>query len=54
MNFPRPRKYGCELAGLHSGPPRLPLQPLTSVEKSKLEQVIHTLKAKIFKILVDN
>lgn len=44
-------KYGCELEGLHPGPPRLPLQPLTSEEKSELEQVIRTLKATISTIL---
>ena len=47
-------KYGCELAGLHPGPPRLPLQPLTTDEKGKLERVIATLKKDISEILVSN
>jgi len=47
-------KYGCELTGLHPGPPRLPLQPLTTDEKSKLERVIATLKKDISEILVSN
>jgi hypothetical protein len=45
-------KYSCELTGLHPGPPRLPLQPLTTDEKSKLERVIATLKKDISEILV--
>jgi 4-hydroxy-tetrahydrodipicolinate synthase len=47
-------KYGCEQTGLHPGPPRLPLQPLTTDEKSKLELVIATLKKDISKIIVSN
>ena len=47
-------KYGCELTGLHPGPPRLPLQPLTTDEKSKLDRVIATLKKDIAEILVCN
>jgi len=31
-------KYGCELAGLSPGPPRLPLQKLTSEEMSELKR----------------
>ena len=47
-------KYGCELTVLNPGPPRLPLQPLTTEEKSKLERVIATLKKDILEILVSN
>ena len=47
-------KYGCELAGLRPGPPRLPLQPLTPDEKSGLEQVIRALKTEVSEILVGN
>ena len=46
-------KYGCELAGLRPGPPRLPLQPLTTEEMSELEKVIRTLETEISKIIVD-
>ena len=46
-------KYGCELAGLQAGPPRLPLQPLTSDEMSELEKVILNLETEISKIIVD-
>ena len=44
-------KYGCELAGLRTGPPRAPLRPLTKDEKRELEQVINTLKTTITTIL---
>ena len=47
-------KYGCELAGLRPGPPRLPLQSLTPDEKSGLEQVIRALKTEVSEILVGN
>ena len=47
-------KNGCEHMGLHPGPPHLPLQPLTTDEKSKLELVIATLKKDISKIIVSN
>ena len=40
-------KYGCKLAGLSPGPPRLPLQPLTSEEKSELEIVISSLNTEV-------
>ena len=46
-------KYGCELAGFRPGPPRLPLQPLTTEEMSELEKVILTLETEISKINVD-
>ncbi len=46
-------KYGCELAGLRPGPPRLPLQPLTTEEMSELEKVIRTLETELSKIIVD-
>jgi 4-hydroxy-tetrahydrodipicolinate synthase len=46
-------KYGCELAGLSPGPPRLPLQPLTSEEMSELEKRIRHLETEISKIIVD-
>ena len=46
-------KYGCELAGLRPGTPRLPLQPLTSEEMSELEKVIRNLETEISKIIVD-
>jgi 4-hydroxy-tetrahydrodipicolinate synthase len=46
-------KYGCELAGLRPGAPRLPLQPLTSEEMSELEKVIRNLETEISKIKVD-
>ena len=47
-------KYGCELAGLNHGPPRLPLQPLAPEEMSELEQVISTLKIEVSEILDGN
>ena len=47
-------KYGCELAGLNPGPPRLPLQPLAPEEMSELEQVICTLKIEVSEILDGN
>ena len=46
-------KYGCEVAGLRTGPSRLPLQALTSDEKSELEKVIRTLETEISKIIID-
>ena len=46
-------KYGCELAGLRPGPPRLPLQLLTSEEMSELEKVIRNLETEISKMIVD-
>jgi 4-hydroxy-tetrahydrodipicolinate synthase len=46
-------KYGCELAGLRDGPPRLPLQSLTSEGMSELEKVIRNLETQISKIILD-
>lgn len=46
-------KYGCELAGLRAGPPRLPLQSLTSEGMSELEKVIRNLETQISKIIFD-
>ena len=46
-------KYGCEIAGLRPGPPRLPMQPLTSEEMSELEKVSRNLETEISKIFVD-
>jgi len=44
-------KYGCELAGLRSGPPCPPLRALNKDEKRKLEEVVRTLKSTISMIL---
>jgi len=46
-------KYGCELAGLRPGPPRLQLQSLTSEGMSELEKVIRYLETQISKIILD-
>ncbi len=45
-------KYGCELAGLRPGPPRLPLQALTTEEMSELEKVIRNLETEISNIIM--
>ena len=47
-------KYGCELADLTPGPPRLPLHPLAPEEMSELEQVISTLIIEVSEILDGN
>ena len=47
-------KYGCELAGLTPGPPRLPPQSQAPEEMSELEQVISTLKIEVSEILDGN
>ena len=40
-------KHGCELAGLHAGPPRPPLKALNKNDKRQLEQVVRVLKTTI-------
>ncbi len=40
-------KHGCEMAGLHAGPPRPPLRALNKDDKRQLEQVVRVLKATI-------
>lgn len=37
-------KHGCEMNGLHAGPPRPPLKPLNKDDKRSLEQVVRVLK----------
>lgn len=37
-------KHGCEMNGLHAGPPRPPLKGLNKDEKRQLEQVVRVLK----------
>lgn len=44
-------KYGCEMMGLNAGPPRAPLRPLTKDDKRELEQVVHTLKKTIERLV---
>ena len=44
-------KYGCEIAGYRTGPPREPLQPLNKDDELQLDKVVKTLKATIEAIL---
>ena len=37
-------KHGCEMTGLHAGPPRPPLKALNKDDKRQLEQVVRVLK----------
>ena len=37
-------KHGCEMNGVHAGPPRPPLKPLNKDDKRQLEQVVRVLK----------
>jgi 4-hydroxy-tetrahydrodipicolinate synthase len=43
-------KYGCEIAGLKAGPPRVPLQPLNVEDKRQLDEVVRRLKSEIAEI----
>jgi 4-hydroxy-tetrahydrodipicolinate synthase len=43
-------KHGCEMAGLHAGPPRPPLKALNKDDKRELEQVVKVLKQTIARI----
>lgn len=40
-------KHGCEMVGLHAGPPRPPLKALNKDDKRQLEQVVRVLKQTI-------
>ncbi len=40
-------KHGCEMLGLHAGPPRPPLKALNKDDKRQLEQVVRVLKQTI-------
>lgn len=40
-------KHGCEMNGLHAGPPRPPLKALNKDEKRELEQVVRVVKSTI-------
>ncbi|WP_222434948.1 hypothetical protein [Falsiphaeobacter marinintestinus] len=40
-------KHGCEMDGLHPGPPRPTLKTLNSDDKRQLEQVVRLLKVTI-------
>jgi 4-hydroxy-tetrahydrodipicolinate synthase len=40
-------KYGCEIIGLHAGPPRLPLLPLGEHEKRLMDETVRSLKQTI-------
>lgn len=40
-------KYGCELAGLKAGKPRLPLLPLDGEDELRLGEVVAALKAEV-------
>ena len=46
-------KYGCELVGMKSGPPRAPLRPLNKDAKRELATVVNTLKTTIANILAE-
>lgn len=43
-------KHGCEMNGLHVGPPRPPLKPLNKDDKRQLEQVVRIVKRTIAEI----
>lgn len=43
-------KHGCEMDGLHAGPPRPPLKPLNKDDKRQLEQVVRVLKRTVAEI----
>ena len=47
-------KYGCEIAGLRTGPPRDPLRPLNKEDKRQLNEVVRTLKTTIEAILQED
>ncbi len=40
-------KHGCEMVGLHAGPPRPPLKALNKDDRRQLEQVVRVLKQTI-------
>lgn len=46
-------KYGCEIIGLHAGPPRLPLLPLNKDEKQLMDESVRMLKTTIANILIE-
>lgn len=43
-------KHGCEMDGLHAGPPRPPLKPLNKDDKRQLDQVVRVLKRTVAEI----
>ena len=43
-------KHGCEMMGMHAGPPRRPLKALNKDDKRQLEQVVRVLKATVTRI----
>lgn len=43
-------KYGCEMTGQYSGPPRPPLRPLNKDDKRELEQVVRILKRTVAEV----
>ena len=43
-------KYGAEMEGLRTGPPRPPLKPLNKDDKRQLEQVVRVLKRTVAQI----
>ena len=43
-------KFGCEMMGQYSGPPRPPLNGLNKDDKRQLEQVVRVLKRTVAEI----
>ena len=43
-------KHGCEMNGMHAGPPRPPLKGLNKDDKRQLEQVVRVLKRTVAEI----
>ena len=46
-------KYGVEMNGLRSGPPRPPLRPLNKDDKRQMEQVVRVLKRTVSEITAE-